>query len=81
MLGMGVALAAPILFNAAARVPGFASGAGLASYATFSFIGFLAGPPAIGFLGERFSLSYGFLVVAALTFATLLAVRRVGYLR
>lgn len=81
MLGMGVALAAPILFNAAARVPGFASGAGLASYATFSFIGFLAGPPAIGFLGERFSLSYGFLVVAVLTFATLLAVRRVGYLR
>lgn len=81
MLGMGVALAAPILFNAAARVPGFASGAGLASYATFSFIGFLAGPPAIGFLGERFSLTYGFLAVAVMTFATLLAVRRVGYLR
>lgn len=81
MLGMGVALAAPILFNAAARVPGFASGAGLASYATFSFIGFLAGPPAIGFLGEQFSLSHGFIVVAALTLTTLLAVRKVGYLR
>ncbi len=81
LLGMGVALAAPILFNACARVPGFAPGAGLASYATFSFIGFLMGPPAIGLIGREYGLSNGFMLVALLTFCTALAVRRVGYLR
>lgn len=81
LLGMGIALAAPILFNASARVPGFAPGAGLASYATFSFIGFLVGPPVIGLIGDAYGLSNGFLMVAILTLITLLAVKRVGYLR
>ncbi|MBV6440633.1 MAG: MFS transporter [Haliscomenobacteraceae bacterium CHB4] len=77
ILGAGVALGAPILFNAAARVPGLAPGAGLATYATFSFIGFLAGPPVIGFIGEKFGLHVGFAMVAGLSLATLAAVRAV----
>jgi predicted MFS family arabinose efflux permease len=81
LLGMGVALAAPILFNACARVPGFAPGAGLASYATFSFIGFLMGPPVIGLIGREFGLDKGFMMVAVCTACTILAVRKVGYLR
>ena len=75
LLGAGVALGAPILFNAAARVPGLAPGAGLATYATFSFVGFLAGPPVIGFIGEKFGLGIGFAMVAGLALATLAAVR------
>ena len=81
LLGMGVALAAPILFNAAARVPGFAPGAGLATYSTFSFIGFLLGPPAIGLISEVMSMSKGFLMVACCTFATLFCVQKLNYLR
>jgi MFS family permease len=77
LLGAGVALGAPILFNAAARVPGLAPGAGLATYATFSFIGFLAGPPVIGFIGEKFGLNIGFAMVAALVLLTLAAIRTV----
>jgi MFS family permease len=77
LLGAGVALGAPILFNAAARVPGLAPGAGLATYATFSFIGFLAGPPVIGFVGEKFGLNVGFALVAALAVISLAAIRRV----
>lgn len=75
LLGAGVALGAPILFNAAARVPGLAPGAGLATYATFSFVGFLAGPPVIGFIGEKYGLGIGFAMVAGLSLATLAAVR------
>lgn len=75
LLGAGVALGAPILFNAAARVPGLAPGAGLATYATFSFIGFLAGPPVIGFVGEKFGLHIGFAMVAGLALTTLAAIR------
>lgn len=77
LLGAGVALGAPILFNAAARVPGLAPGAGLATYATFSFIGFLAGPPVIGFIGEKFGLRVGFAMVAALALLSLVAIRKV----
>lgn len=77
MLGAGVALGAPILFNAAARVPGLAPGAGLATYATFSFIGFLAGPPVIGFVGEKYGLHIGFAMVAALALVSVTAIRRV----
>jgi predicted MFS family arabinose efflux permease len=81
LLGASVALAAPILFNAAARVPGFAPGAGLATYATFSFIGFLVGPPAIGLVSEVAGLSKGFLLVALCTLATVLCVRQLRHLR
>lgn len=75
LLGAGVALGAPILFNAAARVPGLAPGAGLATYATFSFVGFLAGPPVIGFIGEKFGLGVGFAMVAGLALLALTAIR------
>ncbi len=77
LLGAGVALGAPILFNASARVPGLAPGAGLATYATFSFIGFLAGPPVIGFVGEKFGLYIGFAMVATLTLLSTVAIRHV----
>lgn len=81
LLGAGVALGAPILFNAAARVPGFAPGAGLATYATFSFMGFLLGPPAIGLISEQFGLPRGFLTVAALTLLVSAAIRPISCLR
>jgi MFS family permease len=77
LLGAGVALGAPILFNAAARVPGLKPGAGLATYATFSFIGFLAGPPFIGFIGELYGLPVGFGFVAVLMVLALGAIRAV----
>jgi MFS family permease len=78
LLGMGVALGSPILYNAAARLPGMAPGAGLGTYATFSFMGFLAGPPVIGWVGEYFGLAAGFALVLVLTLAATAAVRRVN---
>lgn len=77
LLGAAVALGAPILFNAASRMPGLAPGAGLATYATFSFMGFLAGPPLIGWVGELLGLPVGFAFVAALALLSLWAIRRV----
>lgn len=78
LLGAGVALGAPILFNAVARVPGLAPGAGLATYATFSFIGFLAGPPVIGFVGEAYGLGIAFGAVACLAFCSIFAILRLS---
>ncbi|WP_080238930.1 MFS transporter [Spirosoma rigui] len=66
LLGAGCSLGAPILYAAALRVPGIPPAAGLATFATFSFIGFLAGPPVIGFVAEGFGLYYGLGFVAVI---------------
>lgn len=64
LLGAGCSLGAPILYSASMRVPGIPPAAGLATFATFSFIGFLAGPPVIGFVSQAFGLYYGLGFVA-----------------
>ncbi|GAB3644215.1 MFS transporter [Spirosoma arcticum] len=66
VLGAGCSLGAPILYAAALRIPGIPPAAGLATFATFSFIGFLAGPPIIGFIAEGFGLYYGLSFVAVM---------------
>lgn len=77
LLGAGVSLGSPILFNAASRVPGLARGTGLATYATFSFMGFLAGPPVIGYVGEWYGFPAAFAAVAALVLGAMVAIGRV----
>jgi len=64
ILGVGCSLGAPVLYAAALRVPGIPPAAGLATFATFSFIGFLAGPPIVGFISEGFGLYIGLGFVA-----------------
>jgi MFS family permease len=64
LVGAGVSLGAPILYAAAARVPGMAPGAGLATMNTFAMIGFLGGPAVVGFIAKAWSLPIAFAVVA-----------------
>lgn len=66
VLGIGCSLGAPMLYAASMRLPNTAPASGLATFATFSFLGFMAGPPLIGFVAEAHGLAYGFLVVAIL---------------
>lgn len=68
ILGAGCSLGAPVLYAAALRVPGIPPAAGLATFATFSFIGFLAGPPVVGFIAEEFGLAAGLGFVAVTLF-------------
>lgn len=78
MVGAGVSLGAPILYSAAAKVPGMAPGAGLATMNTFAMIGFLGGPAVIGFIAKAFSLpvALGVVVVAGCVW-----IWRAGYLK
>ena len=66
LLGVGCSLGAPILYSASMRVSGIPPAAGLATFATFSFIGFLAGPPIIGFVAESYGLYYGLGLVSVM---------------
>lgn len=77
-LGAGLAAAVPVIFRAAACLPGVAPGVGIAAVSTMGYAGFLAGPPAIGGLSELSSLpvALGVLVGLGLVMAALAA--RVG---
>lgn len=69
-LGLGLANLVPILFVAAARVPGVTAGSGIALVAGLGYVGFLTFPPLVGFIAAAYSLSAVFLglaLVAALT--------------
>ena len=62
--GAGLAPVAPILFNAATRVPGVSRAAAIASVTTIGYSGFIVGPPVIGSIATASSLTSAlFLVV------------------
>jgi len=65
LVGAGLAPIAPILFNAATRVPGASRAAAIASVTTIGYSGFLVGPPLIGSIATASSLTAALFVVVA----------------
>jgi len=65
LVGIGIANIIPILFSAAARVPGVPPGRALAAVASTGYLGFLAGPPLIGVVAEAAGLATGLGLVSA----------------
>jgi fucose permease len=71
LVGAGVAPVAPILFNAATRVPGVSRAAAIASVTSVGYSGFMVGPPLIGAIAQATSLTVALsaVVVGALCLA------------
>jgi MFS family permease len=65
LVGLGIANVIPVLFSAAARVPGVDAGRGLAAVATTGYLGFLSGPPLIGIVADAAGLAVGLALVSA----------------
>ncbi len=63
LVGAGLAPAAPILYNAATRVPGVSRAAAIASVTSIGYAGFMIGPPLIGGLAHATSLTVALGVV------------------
>ena len=65
--GAGLAPVAPILFNAATRVPGVSRAAAIASVTSIGYSGFMIGPPLIGGIATATSLTMalGIVVLAS----------------
>lgn len=65
--GAGLAPVAPILFNAATRVPGVSRAAAIASVTSIGYGGFMLGPPLIGGIATATSLTMalGIVVLAS----------------
>jgi MFS family permease len=80
--GAGFSCIVPLVFAAGGRIPEVSEGAGVATVSGFGYLGFLVGPPAIGFLSELTSLRVGLFLLVLLSAAAAamvgLVVRGVG---
>jgi len=68
-VGIGFANVVPILFAAAARVPGIEPARGIAGVSALAYLGFMAGPPVIGFIAKASSLTAALYLVVAFALA------------
>lgn len=73
LVGLGVANMVPVIFGAAGRIEGQASGTSLATVTTAGYFGFLAGPPVVGFVAAHIGLPAAFcgVIVFGIAIATL----------
>ena len=78
--GLGLSNAVPVMFGAAGRLPGTQPGAGIAATASVGYLGFLIGPPLIGFAAQATSLgtALGLLVVACSLVAVFSSIVRIA---
>jgi MFS family permease len=63
VVGCGFSVIIPLVFGSAGRVKGVAPGAGIATVSGLGYLGFIAGPPLIGFLSQLFTLRWALLAV------------------
>jgi MFS family permease len=63
MVGLGVSSIVPTVYSAAGKHTKIPPGIALATVASVSFLGFLMGPPLIGYIAELAGLRYSFAVI------------------
>jgi predicted MFS family arabinose efflux permease len=71
LVGLGLANVVPVLYTAAAQVPGVSAAAGVAAVSSIGYMGFMVGPPMIGAVASATSLGTALWAVAL--FAVLMA--------
>ena len=72
VVGLGVSNGVPLMFRAAGRQPDMPPGPGIAAVSSMGSLGFLAGPPLIGFAADAISLPWALAILilgAAVVFA------------
>jgi HAD superfamily hydrolase (TIGR01509 family) len=77
-MGAGLGVVVPVVFRAAGSHPAVAPGVGLAAVSTIGWLGFLAGPPAIGLVAGAVGLGKALGIVVAATLAVALLARSTG---
>jgi MFS family permease len=63
IVGLGVSSNIPTVYSAAGRHPSIPPGMALATVGSVGFLGFLMGPPLIGYISQALSLRYSFAVI------------------
>jgi sugar-phosphatase len=66
-MGARLGVVVPVLFRAAGTTPGVSAGMGVAAVSTIGWLGFLSGPPAIGFAADTVGLRNALAIVVLAT--------------
>ena len=78
LVGVGLANMVPILFIAAAKVPGVAPATGIAAASSLGYLGFLVGPPLVGAIAHASSLRWAMGVVVLASLLLVFGARLLG---
>ena len=76
LVGAGVSSVVPLVYSAAGRSKKLSPGVALAAVSTIGYLGFLFGPPFIGFIAEAVNLRLSFLLIALLGITTTIIASR-----
>lgn len=76
-VGLGFSAVIPIFFRAGGQARGVTPGVGIAAVTTLGYLGFLLGPPIVGFTARAAGLRVGLLLVAVLSAVVSVTSRRV----
>lgn len=79
LVGMGVSSVVPLVYSSAGKSKTLSPGVALTAVSTIGFLGFLLGPPLIGFIAQAFSLRVSFTLIAVLGFCTTLLASQVKW--
>ncbi|MDP3643871.1 MAG: MFS transporter [Bacteroidota bacterium] len=81
LVGLGVSSIVPTVYSAAGRHSKVPPGIALATVSSVSFLGFLMGPPLIGYISEIAGLRYSFAVIGVFGIGITLLVSRIKALK
>lgn len=70
LTGFGVSSVVPLVYGLAGKSKTMSAGMAIAAVSTVGFLGFLLGPPVIGYIAQALSLRWSFAVMAVLGFGT-----------
>jgi MFS family permease len=76
LVGFGVSSIIPMVYSSAGRLTNIPPGIALAGVSSISFLGFLMGPPLIGYISELFTLRHSFAVIGLFGFAIAIMVSK-----
>jgi MFS family permease len=77
VVGLGVSTIVPTLYSIAGKHPTIPTGEALTAVSSVSFLGFLMGPPVIGYIAELFSLRFSFAFIGIFGFFIAFMVSRI----
>ncbi len=81
LVGIGTSSVVPLVYSLAGRSKTIAPGTALALVSSIGFLGFLFGPPLIGFIAQASNLRISFTLIAFLGLGTTLLAKRIDKLK
>lgn len=77
LVGIGVSTIVPTVYSVAGRTPNIPPGIALTMVSSISFLGFMLGPPVIGYIAHATSLKVSFAIVGIFGFIITIMVTRI----